>query len=130
MSFSFEEQVLMNVRFVLTDPWNMIQGVMGANNGGNEVNHLGKTSTRFCVAGAVERAIHTLNGGKYVDLKLVSYFVYYLNAVTELVCSEKFKHCPPPTVMAANDWFSFDKSHVLVLEILDTAIELLPTEET
>jgi len=130
MSFSFEEQVLMNVRFVLTDPENMVQGVWGADKNGKEVNPLSKNSVRFCVVGALERTIHLLCGGKYVDLKLVSYFVYYLNAVTELVCSEKFKHCPPPTVMAANDWFSFDKSHVLVLEILDTAIELLPTEET
>lgn len=130
MSLSFEEQVLMNTRLVLTDPWNMIQGAWGADKNGKEVNHLNKNSVRFCVVGALERTMHLLCGGKFVNQKILGQFVEYLNSVTQLVCSEKVKHCPTIGILGANDWFPFDKSHALVLEILDTAIELLPTEET
>jgi len=130
MSLSFEEQVLMNVRFVLTDPENIVQGVWGADKNGKEVNHLSKNSVRFCVVGALERTMHLLCGGKFVNQKILGQFVEYLNAITQLVCSEKIKYCPPICIVGANDRFPFDKSHALVLEILDTAIELLPPEET
>ena len=49
--------------------------------------------------------MHLLCGGKFVNQKILGQFVEYLNSVTQLVCSEKVKHCPTIGILGANDWF-------------------------
>ena len=125
MSFSFEEQVLMNVRLLLSDPDNWTQGYRCLTKRGESVDPWSRYGVRYCVVGAIEGVVSRLLRRPYATPESVKLWEY-LNDVVKLLDDPACRRYRVGTLMVANDSFIPKKAHSLVLEILDLAIELLP----
>lgn len=134
MNLSFEEQVLINARFLLSDKSAWYKKWTAADKSGRPINLSSIAAVKFCLIGATYKSANELLGSKAtsgrvgkVERSLRSYLddiVQIGGESGELSVSKTIlRHYP--SCVAFND--SKKTTHEDALRFLDLAIEMLPT---